>query len=118
MKLIYIFSLLIVPLSLTAAPGCMDNSYHADQCAPLYDYKNYHPVECNCKCDRYAHLLDRGMCRHCRHYRVPNDLNFIIKKIGPGRSARSVHAVCEKYEPVDYESKKALFPSVATVLGE
>lgn len=103
---------------IVAAPGCMDNSYHADECGPLYDYKNYHPVECNCQCDRYAHLLDRGMCRHCRHYRVPNDLNFTIKKGGrSNRAARSVHGRCDTYKLTKHESKRALFPSVATILN-
>ncbi len=64
-------------VSVQAAPGCMDNSYHADACAP-YDYKNYHYVECSCPCDRYAQLYSRGLCGGCHHFRVPRDPKLTV----------------------------------------
>ena len=62
---------------LQASRGCLDNSYHAEPCAP-YDYKNYHRVKCNCACERYAHSLDRNTCRHCGHYHIPDDSKIKI----------------------------------------
>lgn len=70
-----LISILLMYQGLHAAVGCMDNSYHADPCV-RYDYKNYHYVCCSCRCDRYAHGLDRGKCRHCAHYRVPEPLKI------------------------------------------
>ncbi len=77
--------------ALQAAVGCMDNSYHADPCV-AYDYKNYHYVCCSCRCARYAHSLNRGMCRRCGHYRVPVENEFKISwpqpKVGNGKSCK------------------------------
>ena len=63
----------LVMQSITAAPGCMDTSYHVNNCKG-YDYKRYHSVTCLCPCERYPHMLDRGACRKCWHYRAPSEL--------------------------------------------
>lgn len=76
-------SLLSVPLH--GAPGCMDNSFHADPCVP-YDYKNYHYVECNCRCERYSLLYTRGRCGGCHHYRVPQDPKLDIRTRVPSKT--------------------------------
>ncbi len=89
--LVMLVSLFFV--SIDAAPGCMDNSYHADPCAP-YDYKNYHYVDCDCPCERYAQLYNRGMCGGCHHYRIPRDskLDAALDKMRP-RSVTSASRI-------------------------
>lgn len=78
----YLSSILLISallyLSMNAAPGCMDNSYHADPCA-AYDYKNYHYVDCDCRCERYARLYKRGTCGGCHHYHVPRDPEIVVR---------------------------------------
>lgn len=77
MKALYIIFCILFCATLSADDRCMDNSYHADPaCGARYDYKNYHPVKCTCRCERYVHLLNRGMCRRCGHYRKPTELKL------------------------------------------
>ena len=63
-----------------ASPDCMDNSYHANRCEATYDYKNYHYVQCDCPCERYARSLERGTCRRCLHYHIPRDTKIKVDK--------------------------------------
>lgn len=77
---------------LKADRNCLDNSYHVSPWV-RYDYKNYHRVQCTCRCDGYAHLLDRGTCRSCGHYRKPKELKI---KQALERKAVPVQAVSTK----------------------
>lgn len=76
----YIMGTLLIVCSVSASPDCLDNSYHANRCLGRYDYKNYHSVHCDCRCERYARSLDRGTCRRCQHYRIPYDPKLHVKK--------------------------------------
>lgn len=64
---------------ISASPECLDNSYHVSP-RIRYDYKNYHPAACTCRCDAYAHRLDRAQCVHCGHYRKPKELKLTTKR--------------------------------------
>ncbi len=64
------------------AVGCMDNRKHVDCTLGCFDYKNYHYVECNCRCERYAHAMNRGQCRHCLHFRVSSSISILHDKKG------------------------------------
>jgi len=62
---------------LSAAPGCLDNSWHLTQ---MFDHKEYHYVDCNCPCEkRYAISAHRGQCSKCGHYRDPIETDIIKK---------------------------------------
>jgi hypothetical protein len=50
---------------LSAGVGCLDNSWRLLR---RYDSKEYHVVSCNCPCDKYEQLEDRGRCIKCRHF--------------------------------------------------
>lgn len=58
--------------SIISQIGCMDNSHHLQQ---KYDSKEYHYVQCNCPCDRYAAVgkkaPSRNQCLECGHYHDP-----------------------------------------------
>lgn len=64
-----IIALIIVLLNaywhLSAAVGCLDNSRSLTE---RFDYKEYHPVQCNCPCWKYRQSSDRCQCVKCGHY--------------------------------------------------
>jgi hypothetical protein len=65
-----------LPNMLYSAIGCMDNSKYTNR-SDGYDYKTYHHVGCACRCQRYAHSYERGMCTHCGHFRVPEQVAWL-----------------------------------------
>lgn len=68
--IVCIIVIINVFLHLSANEYCMDNSWYL---CKRYDYKEYHPVECNCDCSKYKQLSDRGRCAHCSHYHMNGD---------------------------------------------
>ncbi len=67
---LFIAILLLKNFYLFGAIGCLDDSKHT-YTYDGYDYKNYHYVSCNCPCERYQWLFERGKCMKCGHYRSP-----------------------------------------------
>lgn len=60
-----------------SAPGCMDNSRNLKS---LYDYKEYHIVECHCPCGQYKLLADRGQCTKCKHFHDVKPTYTIVRQ--------------------------------------
>lgn len=75
-KIILLCTLLQCSTILHGEIGCMDNSKHMDY-SDGPDYKEYHYVQCNCECSRYAQSFNRGRCERCWHYRSPRPLEFV-----------------------------------------
>lgn len=72
----FFFTILILKnFYLLGAIGCMDNSKHT-YIGDGYDYKNYYFVRCNCPCERYQQLPERGKCMKCSHYGDSSNLIF------------------------------------------
>ncbi len=81
MKKLYIRLIIVSAVNLTAAPGCIDNSYHLTK---LFDYKNYHYVSCNCPCQKqYKITSKQAQCQKCHHYRDPYYANPLVQKKQP-----------------------------------
>ena len=77
MKNILLITLLFMASQpIFASIGCMDNSWHLKK-SP--DYKTYHYVKCNCPCERYTLMENRGKCLRCGHFHNPQDINWIIE---------------------------------------
>ena len=78
-KLIYIITAILflsATNQLNTQIGCMDNSWHLKK---KDDHKEYHYVQCNCECHRYAQSFDRGKCSKCGHYHDPKEFNQAIE---------------------------------------
>lgn len=63
--ILFILMLLNAYLHLSAQVGCLDNSWNLQT---RFDYKEYHPVSCNCPCWKYKQSPDRCKCVKCGHY--------------------------------------------------
>ena len=74
-KYIMMMLLFLVSQPTAASIGCMDNSWHLKK-SP--DYKTYHYVSCNCPCERYTLLENRGKCPRCGHFHNPQVIDWII----------------------------------------
>jgi len=73
-KILCIF-LLTTLGSLYGSPACIDNSWHLQK---KYDAKNFHPVECNCPCEKQYKIMQyRGKCWKCEHFRVPQKIEVV-----------------------------------------
>lgn len=74
---IVILSLIGFTALLSAAPGCMDNSYRLTH---PNDPKDYVYVACNCPCEKRYAIKDRkSTCCKCGHFRDPRFLAKLIK---------------------------------------
>ncbi|MBT3455900.1 hypothetical protein HN446_02450 [bacterium] len=62
-KLLILFFLILISYRFLARGDCLNNSYKLTK-SP--DYKNYHPVKCDCPC--YETIEDRNKCLRCKHY--------------------------------------------------
>jgi len=72
-KRFFIKMLILKNFYLFGSIGCMDRSKHT-YIYDGYDYKNYHYVRCNCPCERYQQLPERGECMKCGHYGAPSTM--------------------------------------------
>lgn len=63
--------LYLITFNVFANQDCIDNSKHT-YIKNGFDYKKYHKVICNCPCQRYPQLFDRGQCTKCGHFRTPH----------------------------------------------
>jgi hypothetical protein len=70
---------------LSAAPDCLDNSWHLQQ---KHDFKEYHLVSqgaqaCNHDCYNDPNSImtqDRGYCTVCQHYHIPRPFIIVSEK--------------------------------------
>ncbi len=72
-------------MDMSAAPDCLDNSWHLEQ---KHDFKEYHLVSMgkqacthDCYNDRASIMTsNRGYCTVCRHYHVPRPYIIVSQK--------------------------------------
>lgn len=102
MKKLYLNLLMLSAIRLSAAPGCIDNSYHLTQ---LFDYKNYHHVACNCPCQKqYKIVPKRAQCQKCLHYRDPYYTNPVTQTKQPTLCLNKTGRAIADY-PAGYSKK-------------
>lgn len=108
MKKITSYFLLILLSSqiLNARIGCLHNSYEGER---KYDHKEYHPVACNCPCEKEYKIHADGTCSKCGHRH-----SYIFIQQQHTSPTKSINVARLKKYSEQKNQKKSKTPSSAT----